>query len=158
MNRSYLENIPFYFSNALEAVFQNWFRSVLTALGIVFGVGAVIAMLAVGAGAKKEILNQLELVGVNNILVKPVIKTTDQEEGSSSSAGSGSSSNGDNGKAEDQQQQGKVKFTGGLTMIDAKGIRKNIPGVQRISPEVIFQTHAIRKGKRYPAKLVGIEP
>ncbi len=158
MNRSYLQNIPFYFSNALQAVFQNWFRSVLTALGIVFGVGAVIAMLAVGAGAKKEILNQLELVGVNNILVKPVIKTTNQEEGSSSSAESGSSSNGDNGKEEDRQQQGKVKFTGGLTLLDAKGIRKNIPGIQRISPEVIFQTHAIRKGKRYPAKLVGIEP
>jgi putative ABC transport system permease protein len=52
---------------AVEAVIANRFRSMLTALGIIFGVAAVIAMMAIGTGAKKEILDQIKLVGVNNI-------------------------------------------------------------------------------------------
>ena len=58
---------------ALEAVIANQVRSLLTALGIIFGVAAVIAMLAIGNGAQKEILEQIELVGVNNIIVQPVV-------------------------------------------------------------------------------------
>ena len=54
---------------ALEAVFINKFRSMLTALGIIFGVAAVIAMMAIGRGAQKEILDQMKLVGVNNIVI-----------------------------------------------------------------------------------------
>ena len=46
----------------------------LTALGIIFGVAAVISMMAIGSGAKKEILDQIKLVGVNNIILKPKIK------------------------------------------------------------------------------------
>lgn len=56
---------------ALEAVFANKFRSMLTALGIIFGVAAVIAMLAIGNGAQQEILDQMKLVGVNNIIIMP---------------------------------------------------------------------------------------
>jgi len=63
--RLYILNI------ALEAVFANKFRSMLTALGIIFGVAAVIAMLAIGNGAKQEILEQMKLVGVNNIIIMP---------------------------------------------------------------------------------------
>ena len=44
---------------AMEAVFANKIRSLLTALGIIFGVAAVIAMLAIGAGAQQEILEQI---------------------------------------------------------------------------------------------------
>ncbi|MDP2424581.1 MAG: ABC transporter permease, partial [Bacteroidales bacterium] len=60
---------------AIEAVFANRFRSILTALGIIFGVAAVIAMLAIGSGAQQEILEQIKLVGVNNIIIIP--KRTD---------------------------------------------------------------------------------
>ncbi|MBM3437290.1 MAG: hypothetical protein FJY07_13880, partial [Bacteroidetes bacterium] len=61
---------------ALEAVFANRFRSVLTALGIIFGVAAVIAMMAIGKGAQQEIMEQIKLVGVNNIVISPVFEKT----------------------------------------------------------------------------------
>jgi putative ABC transport system permease protein len=44
-------------------------RSLLTALGIVFGVGSVIGMLAIGSGAKEESLRFIEQLGVRNVLV-----------------------------------------------------------------------------------------
>src|SRR3989339_1776057 len=59
---------------AFEAIQANKIKSVLTGLGIIFGVAAVISMLAIGNGAKQEIIEQIKLVGVNNIIVKPIIK------------------------------------------------------------------------------------
>lgn len=58
---------------AIDAVIANKLRSLLTALGIIFGVAAVIAMLAIGNGAQQEILEQIKLVGVNNIVIKPIV-------------------------------------------------------------------------------------
>ena len=49
------------FQIALEAIQGNKVRSILTALGIIFGVAAVIAMLAIGNGAQQEILEQMKL-------------------------------------------------------------------------------------------------
>src|SRR6058998_432983 len=54
-------------------------RTLLTALGIVFGVGSVIGMLAIGSGAKEESLRFIELLGVRNILVD-ARQATSQEE------------------------------------------------------------------------------
>jgi len=45
-------------------------RTLLTALGIVFGVGSVIGMLAIGAGAREESLRFIEQLGVRNVLVE----------------------------------------------------------------------------------------
>ncbi|MGB7719252.1 MAG: ABC transporter permease, partial [Bryobacteraceae bacterium] len=45
-------------------------RTLLTALGIVFGVGSVIGMLAIGAGARAESLRFIEQLGVRNVLVE----------------------------------------------------------------------------------------
>ena len=64
---------------AIDAVTSNKVRSLLTALGIIFGVAAVIAMLAIGNGAQQEILDQIKLVGVNNIVVKPVIEQEEEK-------------------------------------------------------------------------------
>jgi len=57
------ERYQYIFKIALEAVFLNKFRSMLTALGIIFGVAAVISMMAIGNGAQKEILDQNETCG-----------------------------------------------------------------------------------------------
>ena len=57
---------------ALEAIMANKVKTFLTALGIIFGVAAVITMLAIGNGAQQEILNQMKLVGVNNIIIQPI--------------------------------------------------------------------------------------
>ena len=61
---------------ALRSLRLQKFRAVLTALGIVIGVAAVIAMLSISEGAKREALEQVRLMGVNNLRVrstKPVI-------------------------------------------------------------------------------------
>jgi len=60
------------FNEAYRVVKANKVRTFLTALGIIFGVAAVITMLAIGNGAEKEILSQLKLVGVNNIVISPI--------------------------------------------------------------------------------------
>jgi putative ABC transport system permease protein len=125
---------------AMEAVIANKVRSLLTALGIIFGVAAVISMLAIGNGAQKEILDQMKLVGVNNIVIKPIIE---QEED----------------KIEEQVgKKEKKKFSPGLTIRDVRGIEASIPGISEISPEIIIDTYVIRKGLRRSAKLVGVEP
>lgn len=126
---------------AIDAVIANRVRSLLTALGIIFGVAAVIAMLAIGNGAQQEILNQIKLVGVNNIVVKPIIEQ--KEENLNEQA---------NGKKE------KKKFSPGLTIRDVHSIRTTIPGLSRVSPEIILNTYVIRNGIRRSAKIVGVEP
>ena len=66
-SQRYLYNL----NNALDAFLLNRVRSFLTALGIIFGVAAVISMLAIGNGARQEILDQIKMVGVNNIIIMP---------------------------------------------------------------------------------------
>ncbi|MCD4770337.1 MAG: ABC transporter permease [Bacteroidales bacterium] len=121
---------------AFEAILNNKLKSMLTALGIIFGVAAVISMLAIGKGAQQEILDQMEMVGVNNILISPIIQTeaSSQEEG-------------------DVQQK---KFSRGLTMMDVEAIKTVLPSVKRISPEISYNSNVVLSGMRYPAKLVGV--
>lgn len=129
-------DIQRYFYNlniAFEAVFANKFRSVLTALGIIFGVGAVIAMLAIGNGARQEILDQMKLVGVNNIIVRPVFP-----------------------EDEEQREEWKGKFSPGLSVEDAKSIEQIIPSVSSVSPEIEIRTFGFSEGVRQPVKLSGV--
>ena len=136
-----LQRYIYNLSMAMEAVMANKFRSILTALGIIFGVAAVIAMLAIGNGAQQEILDQIKLVGVNNIVIQPL--DSDPQD-----------SDDDSGEGKSLQK----KYSPGLTLKDAASIKKIIPSVVRVSPEVIFDTHIIKDGKRSPAKLSGITP
>src|SRR5438132_14177933 len=59
------------FRIALSALFVNKGRSILTSLGIVIGIMAVIAMVAAGAGAREMLDERLESVGKNIILIRP---------------------------------------------------------------------------------------
>jgi putative ABC transport system permease protein len=71
-----------YFSDFVQAA-QNLLgqktRTLLTALGIIFGVGAVIGMLAIGAGARDESLRFIEQLGVRNLLIDSIPATSDAE-------------------------------------------------------------------------------
>jgi putative ABC transport system permease protein len=136
---------------SLEAVFLNKFRSVLTALGIIFGVAAVIAMMAIGNGAKQEILDQMKLVGVNNIVIVPI-------DDKSKSSGSQSSGESNGGTSEQTSDKTPKKFSPGLTMKDAESIRTMIPTVDRISPEVIYNVDVIKDGVKSSLKLTGVTP
>ncbi|MDR2877534.1 MAG: MacB family efflux pump subunit [Chromatiales bacterium] len=55
---------------AIRALRANFFRTVLTLLGIVIGVGSVIAMLAVGNGAKQQVLDRISAMGTNLLIVR----------------------------------------------------------------------------------------
>jgi len=136
MNERLLANLYI----AIDAVIANKMRSLLTALGIIFGVAAVIAMLAIGNGAQQEILEQIKLVGVNNIVVKPIIE---QKEETVDQAANG---------------KDKKKFSPGLTVRDVSGIRNTISGIDKISPEILLETFIIKNGVRRSAKLVGVDP
>ena len=57
---------------ALRSLHVNVFRTVLTLLGIVIGVGSVVAMLAIGEGAKQRILDQIGSMGTNLLVVRPL--------------------------------------------------------------------------------------
>jgi putative ABC transport system permease protein len=56
----------------LRGVMSHKLRSLLTMLGVIFGVAAVIAMVSIGEGARQETIRQIELMGTSNILVKKV--------------------------------------------------------------------------------------
>ena len=57
---------------ALQSIRANLFRAILTMLGIIIGVGAVITMLAAGAGAQKRIDDQIAALGANILTVNAV--------------------------------------------------------------------------------------
>jgi len=94
---------------ALGALMVNKMRSALTMLGIIIGVGAVIAMVAVGSGAKRRIADQIASMGSNLLIVLS---------GSSTSGG--------------------LRFGSGtvptLTVDDAKAILNEVPSVKYVAP------------------------
>ncbi len=132
---NYMEKYFYNLNIAFEAVVANRFRSVLTALGIIFGVAAVIAMMAIGNGARQEILEQMKMVGVNNIIIRPLYADDDSR---------------------DESTRGR--FSPGLTLQDVESIASIVPTVQRISPEVEISAYAMTGGIRRPVRVAGITP
>ncbi|MEE4178102.1 MAG: ABC transporter permease [Bacteroides sp.] len=131
----YFEKYFYNLNIAFEAVIANKFRSMLTALGIIFGVAAVIAMLAIGNGARQEILEQMKMVGVNNIIIRPLFA-----------------------KDESQDESQRGKFSPGLTLADVESIREVVPTVKKLSPEVEISTFAMNEGIRRPVRVGGVTP
>ncbi len=129
---------------AIEAIKANKMKSFLTALGIMFGVAAVISMLAIGKGAQQEVLEQIKLVGVNNIIVTP----SSQSLLSSDAPGATSETTGTS----------KKRFSRGLTLLDAMSINEVVPTVNKISPVISMSYYAIKEGKSYPVVLEGVSP
>lgn len=125
---------------AAESIVMNKTRALLTSLGIVFGVASVIAMLAIGEGAQAEILEQMKLLGTNNIIIKPIIE---QEESTV--------------EEEESEKKEKKRYSPGLTLSDAYAIRKLIPHVQGVSPEIITETTFLRHGLKRTGKLIGVD-
>ena len=140
--------IQHYYHNveiALECIKGNKLKSFLTALGIVFGVAAVISMMAIGNGAKQEILEQIKQVGVNNIILSPIDPQAQKDEGGSESEG-----------AADGQEKSK-RFSPGLTLKDAELIKELIPGVGHVSSVISTQGAVIGNGLSRQGKLVGVD-
>ncbi|MFA5353985.1 MAG: ABC transporter permease [Thermodesulfovibrionales bacterium] len=102
-------NIPATMRISLRALLAHKMRSFLTMLGIIIGVGAVIAMLGLGEGARKKIQEEISSVGSNLIIVLPGSITTG---GMRMGAGTGVS----------------------LTMDDAMAIKAEAPAVEDVAP------------------------
>lgn len=128
-------------SSGIEAIFANRVKSILTALGIIFGVAAVISMLAIGNGAEQEIMEQIKLVGVNNIIISPSLHAVNTEEEQPGS---------------DNAQVSTKKFSPGLTLLDVAAIEKIIPSISKVSPVISFNYSAILDGKSKPVVLEGV--
>lgn len=122
-----------------EAIIDNKLKSILTALGIIFGVAAVISMMAIGNGAEQEILEQIKMVGVNNIIITPTQVTA-----------------GENTSNSDTEKAGAKKFSRGLTLLDLKSIQEVVPTVNMISPVISYNYSAIIDGKSKPVVLEGV--
>jgi len=133
--RRYLHDILI----AVESILANQLRSILTALGIIFGVAAVITMLAIGRGAQQEILDQIKMVGVNNIMITPIVETASEDD-----------------SEEGGEKKQKRKFSPGLTLEDVNAIKEVLPTVKQVSPEIALSSYVIKDGKRATAKLLGV--
>lgn len=125
------------FKMGLEALGTNRFRALLTSLGIIFGVAAVIAMLAIGAGAEREILEQIKLVGSNNLIIKAIPPDP-------------------NKKPQEKDEKEQKKYSVGLSMKDAENISKTISEARFVSPEVELTTAFQREGIRKTGRLIGV--
>ena len=124
--------------NALEGVSHNTLRAGLTSLGILFGVASVIAMLAIGRGAEQEILEQMRLLGTNNVIVTPIVEQKEEQ-------------------AKDEGRQEPKRYSPGLSREDARAVAEIVPGIDATSGEVVLNTMATREGRRRSVKLVGVD-
>jgi len=119
----------------LEGLARHKLRSFLTSLGIIFGVAAVIAMLSIGEGARREALEQIRLLGVNNILVRAHSSTKSDGEGAR-----------------------KVELSAGLVALDGVAIREVCPLVKSVVPQWEKATTAQAGSLRSKVALVGTTP
>jgi putative ABC transport system permease protein len=118
---------------ALRALRRNKLRSSLTALGIIIGVFAVVAMVALGNGARANIESQVAGLGQNMLMVFA---------GSSRSGG----------------VRGGLGSASAITLEDAEALRREIPDVVASSPEVTTTAQAIANGRNWSTTIAGEAP
>ena len=118
---------------ALRALRRNTMRSILTALGIIIGVGAVIAMVSIGNGAKAQVEAQVASLGENVITVFPGSFTAGGMRG-----GWGSMST--------------------LTVDDSEAIRRETVNVSGVSPEMRDRAQVLANGLNWNTQIMGESP
>ena len=120
----------------IKSIYSHGLRSLLTVLGIVIGVAAVIAMLAVSEGASFEAQQQFRDLGANNILLKSV-KPAEVE--ASSNRGFGP----------------PQAIIYGLTLADVETIRSTIPGISNVIASRIVKKNVWHLGRSMNTDVVG---
>ena len=111
-------------------------RSFLTMLGIIFGVAAVIAMLSIGEGAKQEALEQIKLMGINNIILRDTGVVGGDEE------------------AEDQRSN----FSRGLSLQDVAAVAQVITSVNALAPQKEFPLEATYEDRTVQTTVLATTP
>ncbi|MFT5367098.1 MAG: putative ABC transport system permease protein [Candidatus Latescibacterota bacterium] len=117
----------------LEGLSQHRLRSILTMLGVIFGVASVIAMLAIGEGAKREALKKFKALGVNNIIVR------------------------DKNLSDTELEEVRAKFSSGLSIADADAIRDIVPSAVYVAPQTEHEIDAKRNDKSIKVTLIGVD-
>jgi putative ABC transport system permease protein len=120
----------------IKSLWMHRLRSTLTALGIIFGVSSVIAMLAIGEGASRDAQEKIAQLGSRNIIIRTVPPPEDK-----SSTG---------------QQQILKEY--GLTYDDAERFQNGIPDVQVIVPNRRLSQQALYRNKRASIEVIGTVP
>src|SRR5258705_8985697 len=123
---------------ALQSLWLHRLRSLLTVLGIVFGVCSVIAMLAIGEGASFEAQEQIKTRGSKNVMLRSVKPPEEQ-------------------KVSDRANQSYV-LQYGLTYTDIQRIRSTIPGVTVIVPSRIMRDYVWNISRRVDCEITGTVP
>jgi putative ABC transport system permease protein len=118
---------------SLRALRRNTMRSILTALGIIIGVGAVIAMVSIGNGAKAQVEAQVASLGQNVITIFP---------GSFTSGG----------------MRGGWGSMSTLTVEDAEAIQREVSDVFGVSPEVRDRAQVLANGLNWNTMVMGESP
>ncbi len=118
---------------ALRAIRVNKLRSALTMLGVIIGVGAVIAMVAIGEGAKARVARQMERLGSNRLTVHA---------GAVTRGG---------------RRLGGARITT-LTEADAQAILTEVPGVTRVAPRVRGSAQVVYGNRNWHPVFTGTTP
>src|SRR6059036_1220402 len=122
----------------VKSLWLHRLRSLLTVLGIVFGVCSVIAMLAIGEGASYEAQEQIKNLGSQNIILRSVKPPEEQ-------------------KVSDKGSQSYV-LQYGITYPDVKRIRATIPGVTVVLPARNIRDYVWNISRRVDCEVVGTVP
>jgi putative ABC transport system permease protein len=118
----------------LASLLVHKLRSGLTMLGMIFGVGAVVAMLSITSGAQKEMMSYIDLLGVNNIIIEAK-EAVDRNE----------------------LQERRAKSPG-LSFRDFRAISENVPGLQALTPRNRFKPlRVLPKPAQEPPQLIGVQ-
>ncbi len=120
------------FETALSNLAVHKLRSVLTMLGMIFGVGAVIAMLSIGAGAERQALAMIERLGLRNV----ILRTREMK---------------------DEELEEVRKKSQGLSWRDAQAIEEAVPGVDLVAPRLTIEPYKVlAAGAKTKAKVYGV--
>ncbi len=119
---------------ALRNLGRHKLRSFLTALGIVFGVASVMAMVATGEGARRQILEQIQELGIRNVIVNAKKPPAEQDS--------------------KKQQTGTPSY--GMTFKDADQIERTLPMVERVLRVHDIEKFIWFKSRRLQAKVRGV--
>jgi putative ABC transport system permease protein len=119
----------------LSSLLVHKLRSLLTMLGMIFGVGAVVAMLSITAGVEKEMLAMIDQMGVNNIFIE-------------------------SREANDPNELQTVRaISPGMTFRDYRAIKENIGGIELITPRKRFKPQkTLPKTNLELPQLIGVLP
>jgi putative ABC transport system permease protein len=109
-------------------------RSLLSTLGIVFGVAAVISMMSIGEGARREVGEQIKLLGTNNIRIKQLQLTGER------------------------QEEAERRLSKGLTYDDALLIQQSFPALLGVTPLKFVEAEVRFEGRQGLAQVIGTSP